>query len=492
MCSSAVIVAWSPRTLQVNKLAVPSWTICFCISHNRITCKKVLIFLCSDYVLAGEQIKGLRHPSAEFSKIDQSMRNNRLSFKDLNGGSPYILPTEPFLLHSLGCHICSQISSLVDNSLHQTRSMHVPGSVALQETFHSISRVTNAIVYWFASGNASNLGQRIVGNLPGSESGSCKFATLVRQISSGASSKEFVSPEFFNRIASFILRHLSKETDKLRSFPMLSIAAVLVPPFGTLSSKVLDVLPGSGDVRSHNCLDQRPCEVESRGCPGLSVPDLYWKEHAVEPRTGIEFPMILDSIPAGERNSNLNSKILVGTGSRSMKIIKIKSLKLYAFGFYIHPYSVCKKLGTKYSSMPISEVNKCQTFYEDLLREDINMTVRLVVNCNGMKFNTVRDAFEKSIRARLLKTNPNTDYHCLSKFGSIFTRDIPLPMGTTIDFHRTADGNLITEIGGNKIGSVQSRDLCRAFFDMYIGDLPVSELAKDEIGKNVADIIMRC
>ncbi|XP_030530550.1 fatty-acid-binding protein 2 [Rhodamnia argentea] len=420
------------------------------------------------------------------------MRNNGLSFKDLNGGLPYILPTEPFLLHSLGSHICSQISSLVDNSLHQTRCLHVPRSVALQETFYGISRVTNAIVYWFASGSASNLGQRIVGNLPASESGSCRFARLVRQISSTASNNEFVSPELFNRIASFILRHLSKETDKLRSFPMLSIAAVLVPPFGNLSSKVLDVLPGSADVRSHICPDQRPCEVENRGCSGLSVPDLYWKEHAVEPRTGIEFPMILDSILAVERNCNLTSKILVGTGSRSMKIIKIKSLKVYAFGFYIHPYSVCKKLGAKYASMPISEVNKCQTFYEDLLREDINMTVRLVVNCNGMKINTVRDAFEKSLRARLLKTNPNTDYHCLSKFGSIFPRDIPLPMGTTIDFHRTADGNLVTEIGGNKIGTVQSRELCRAFFDMYIGDLPVSEFAKEEIGKNVAGIIMRC
>ncbi|XP_056176918.1 fatty-acid-binding protein 2 isoform X2 [Syzygium oleosum] len=397
------------------------------------------------------------------------MRKNRLSFKDLNGGSPYILPTEPFLLHSLGGHICSRISSLVDNSLHQTRSLHVPRSVALQETFHSISRVSNAIVYWFASGTASNLGQRIVGNLPGSESGSCKFATLVRQISSSASNKEFVSPELFNKIASFILKRLSKETDKLRSLPILSIAAVLVPPFGNLSSKVFDVLPGSADVRSHMCLDQRPCEVENRGCSGLSVPDLSWKEHAVEPRTGIEFPMILDSILAGERNCNLTSKILVGTGSRSMKIIKIKSLKLYAFGFYIHPYSVCKKLGPKYASMPISEVNKCQTFYQDLL-----------------------SAFEKSLRARLLKTNPNTDYHCLSKFGSIFTHDVPLPMGTTIDFHRTADGNLITEIGGNKVGTVQSRDLCRAFFDMYIGDVPVSELAKEEIGKNVAGIIMRC
>lgn len=62
-------------------------------------------------------------------------------------------------------------------------------------------------------------------------------------------------------------------------------------------------------MRSHMCLDQRPCEVENRGCSGLSVPDLSWKEHAVEPRTGIEFPMILDSILAGERNCNLTSKV---------------------------------------------------------------------------------------------------------------------------------------------------------------------------------------
>lgn len=31
-----------------------------------------------------------------------------------------------------------------------------------------------------------------------------------------------------------------------------------------------------------------------------------------------------------------------------------------------------------------------------------------------------------------------------------------------------------------------------AFFDMYIGDVPVSEQAKEEIGRNVANIIRRC
>lgn len=140
----------------------------------------------------------------------------------------------------------------------------------------------------------------------------------------------------------------------------------------------------------------------------------------------------------------------------------------------------------------MGELNKRRDFYEDLLREDISMTVRLVINCNGIKINTVKDAFEKSLRNRLVKTNPDTDYNCLTTFGSFFTKDVPLPAGTVVDFRRTADGQLITEIGGNQIGAVRSKDLCRAFFDMYIGDIPVSEQTKEEIGKNVACIIGKC
>ncbi|GMP84000.1 hypothetical protein CsSME_00037706 [Camellia sinensis var. sinensis] len=101
-------------------------------------------------------------------------------------------------------------------------------------------------------------------------------------------------------------------------------------------------------------------------------------------------------------------------------------------------------------------------------------------------------AFEKSLRARLVKANPDTDYHCLRTFGSFFAQDIPLHVGTVVDFRRTADGQLITEIGGNQIGTVYSKDLGRAFFDMYIGDVPVSEQTKEEIGRNVASIMRRC
>ncbi|KAJ6824066.1 fatty-acid-binding protein 2 [Iris pallida] len=221
------------------------------------------------------------------------------------------------------------------------------------------------------------------------------------------------------------------------------------------------------------------------------MPNLNWGRDATEPKTGIKFPTSLDSWLVRD-NPYLTTEVLVGIGSRSMRIIKIKTLKVYAFGLYVHPDSVCEKLGPKYASVPVSELKNRSEFYEDLLREDIHMSVRLVVNINGLKINTVRDAFEKSIRNRLEKMNPSTDYNCLQAFGSYFKQDIPLPVGTTINFRQTADGELITEIGGKLIGAVHSKDLCRAFFDMYIGDVPVSVQAKEEIAQNVAGLIRRC
>ncbi|KAG6672555.1 hypothetical protein I3842_16G063800 [Carya illinoinensis] len=388
---------------------------------------------------------------------------------DLDGGSPDIIPIESFVLHNFGGHLFSHISSFLDNSMHQSQNMYVPRSLALREAFNCVSKLAGALLFWFSSTSTSNMTQDITshGSKPRGPASSTQMSSLMMKIRFG-------------------------EAKLLQSYPLFSLAAVLIPPFDNLSSEVLTVSLENTDVQVHGCMGQISCEVENQRYANLALPDLNWTRHAVEPRTGIEFPMILDNILAGEKNSSLSSEVLVGTGSRTMKILKIKSLKIYAFGFYVHPYSVCEKLGPKYASISVDELNKCNDFYEDLLRENINMAVRLVVNCNGIKINSVKDAFEKSLRARLVKINPDTDYHCVRMFGSHFTQDIPIPAGTTIDFRRTADGQLITEIGGNKIGVVHSKDLCRAFFDMYIGDVPVSVQTKEEIGKNVARLIRRC
>ncbi|CAN1217146.1 Fatty-acid-binding protein 2 [Linum perenne] len=258
------------------------------------------------------------------------------------------------------------------------------------------------------------------------------------------------------------------------------------------SPEVLDGGPKNEGTKLHSFLDRGHNEIAYDGCSICSHPDLNGKKNAVELRTGIEFPMVLGDASIGGKKSNLAPEILVGTGSKTMEIFRLKSFKVYTFGFYVHRNSLCKKLGLKYASNQVCESDKWGNFYQDLLREDIGMTVRLVINYNGMRTNTVRDVFEKSLRARLQKTNPNTDYSCLKAFGSLFVKDIPLPAGTTVDIRRTADGCLITEIEGNHIGSVQSKELCRAFFDMYLGDVPVSKETKEDIGKNVASIIRKC
>lgn len=425
------------------------------------------------------------------------MRNNWLWFMDLDGESPYIFPVDPLALHSFGDNVCSQISLLMDNSFHQFRHLSVPGSLAIEGAFNHITKLAGALLFVFSGRSSLNMMREIGGNSHGSKPRRFRYRSQVNHITSNrqnfkrfcfsfGSKGEFGMPVLFGKISCFVSKLLHREAKRLQSHSILSLAAALIPPFDNLS-KVL-----GGSLDSTDVMVQRPCEVARKGYAGLYFPELDWRRHEVEPRTGIEFPMILDNVLAGENNSNLCSELLVGTGSRAMTIVYLKSLKVYAFGFYVHPPSVCEKLGPKYASFSFDELNNRQGFYEDLLRQDIDMTVRLVVSCNGLKINTVKDAFEKSLRTRLLKANPETDFQCIRTFGSCFTQDIPLPAGTTIDFRRTADGQLITEIEGKQIGAVRSKDLCRAFFSMYIGDIPVSEQTKEEIGRNVANIVRRC
>ncbi|KAF0902565.1 hypothetical protein E2562_018061 [Oryza meyeriana var. granulata] len=185
-------------------------------------------------------------------------------------------------------------------------------------------------------------------------------------------------------------------------------------------------------------------------------------------------------------------KVLVGMGFKGVKIMRVKNLDLYAFGLYLQPNTISEKLGPKYASVPTIKLKDSPDFYDDLLRENLPMRVRLVVHYNGLSIGAVRDVFEKSLGLRLQKMNPNTDYHCLKTFGSYFNEDIPIPAGTKIDFCQTSDGQLITEIDGRQIGAVKSKDLCRALFGMYIGDSPVSLEAKKDIGQNVAGLMGKC
>lgn len=78
---------------------------------------------------------------------------------------------------------------------------------------------------------------------------------------------------------------------------------------GFRTSKILAVPSETGGVQLPTSMDQRPCEVARHGCSSLRFHDLNWTRHAVEPKTGIEFPIMLDNMLSGEKKSNITSEV---------------------------------------------------------------------------------------------------------------------------------------------------------------------------------------
>ncbi|KAJ3699154.1 hypothetical protein LUZ61_002859 [Rhynchospora tenuis] len=379
--------------------------------------------------------------------------------------APNMISSDLQLVHGVGLNLISQVGSLVDTSLKRPKNLYTSGTIALQDSLNRLNKITGALFFWISKETSSNL-SHAKSTVQQSQIKHC-----VEKLKSNGRSMQIVLGRFLNMTIGKVLRDVQLNPN----YGVLSLAASTVPPFDNISPKMLaESVPFAS--YGENC----------RACTNIPISEIAWIRDTTEQQTGIKFPTFL------EDNFNYTTELLVGTGSKTMTIMRFKTLKVYAFGLYIHPDSLCEKLGRKYASTPAAELKNNPDFLRDLLREDIHMTVRLVVNCNGLSISKVRKTFEKCLRSRLEKMNPETDYHCLQKFGSYFSQDIRIPMGTTIDFRQTAEGQLITEINGRHIGAVQSKDLCKAFFDMYVGDLPVSAQAKNEIAGNVGSLIKRC
>ncbi|KAK4783176.1 hypothetical protein SAY86_007550 [Trapa natans] len=196
------------------------------------------------------------------------MKNNELCFKRLERGTSLVLPTEPFILHNIGDHICSSIGSLAEKSLDKSRNLHVPGILALQESFNCMSRFTSTVAFLSAGGVGSSMDHNMDRNLCSLKPGCWKFPSIVMHITSRTKVKENSTPDLLKKISSFMVIQLYREAGKPRSLPFLSMSVAKIPPTENL----------------------KPCDVGKQGRTGAFSPDLRWNSHKVGPHTGIEFP----------------------------------------------------------------------------------------------------------------------------------------------------------------------------------------------------------
>eukprot|EP00850_Spirogloea_muscicola_P010439 SM000061S19266 [mRNA] locus=s61:468404:470692:- [translate_table: standard] len=244
-------------------------------------------------------------------------------------------------------------------------------------------------------------------------------------------------------------------------------------------------------------------------------------------------------------------QVLAGVGARTRSLVKLKTIKVYAYGVCelpdppgrpplplvevhsadgagvhqrwaliarrmppadVRPAQVHAALAGKYGSVPPEQLKLREDFFVDCLKsllapslarrsmmpaawscsQDIHMTLRLIVYYKGLNMKLVKQVFETSLRNRLQKlTGADTDPG-LKSFTDYFDEPMDIRRGTVIDFQREPGGIFITEIAGRRMGSIKSPDLCRAFFDIFIGDPPVSTTAKKAIGEALGRMLVAC
>lgn len=221
----------------------------------------------------------------------------------------------------------------------------------------------------------------------------------------------------------------------------------------------------------------------------LQVGALSTEDFILEPKTGFKFPMSLSPVgyKEGLDDGSFN-QVLAGVGARSVSIIRLSLLKIYAFGFYLRPECLRAELGAKYGGVPPEELKFKSSFFEDVLRHELDMTVRLIVHHKRVRIGLVKSTFETALKNRLKKMKSNDD-EGVRVFGSYFTEDLSLPAGSVIDFHWQPGGQFHTKVGDRIMGTIRSLDFCRAFFDIYIGDPPVCNKAKQDIGLKLGQML---
>ncbi|GBG61397.1 hypothetical protein CBR_g20428 [Chara braunii] len=223
--------------------------------------------------------------------------------------------------------------------------------------------------------------------------------------------------------------------------------------------------------------------------------DIYWSPltrkvnsdgSIIEPSTGFRFPVLLRSDVDVQDNAY---RVLAGVGFRDKSLLRLKTIIVYAFGFYVKPENLRSVLGKKYAGVAPDVLKFRTEFYDDLLSHELDMTVRVVVNYKRLRMDMVRSAFNISLRNRLRKITGSDSDAGLGCFFDYLRDDLRMKKGTVIDFRWLPGGRLTTEVSGKELGTIVSPSLCRAFFDMYIGEPPVLQATKEEIGESFARIL---
>jgi hypothetical protein len=187
-----------------------------------------------------------------------------------------------------------------------------------------------------------------------------------------------------------------------------------------------------------------------------------------EPSSGVPFPVELATADGGRH-------ALAGTGLRTRTVLNVK---VYAFGLYVSPDAARSALAS-YAGRSAAELERDAGFYEALLRMSIPMSLRLVMTRN-VTGEQMAEAFDGALRPRVQQAAgrgmPGGE-QALERFRGFFSLE-RLTQGAELVFTCTPDGTLHSTVSGEHKPAIESRALCWALFDVYLGRSPISPSGK--------------
>ena len=219
------------------------------------------------------------------------------------------------------------------------------------------------------------------------------------------------------------------------------------------------VEPESGTLSEH---DQRV-----GGVPGPDV--------VVEPESGTPFPVVL--APPGAAAPHR----LMGTGIRKRTIFRVQ---VYAFGLYVDPAGAAAALAA-FAGTGAEGLERDAAFTRRLLDLDFGMALRLVMT-RTVSGGDVADAFDDALRPRMPR--PGAAAAALARLRGHLDVD-EVRRGAEIVFACGPAGRLATSVDGTERPAIESRALCRALFDVYLGADPIERDGKRNVVAGLAGFL---
>ena len=203
-----------------------------------------------------------------------------------------------------------------------------------------------------------------------------------------------------------------------------------------------------------------------------------------EPHSGVSFPVSLT--PPGGTTAHW----ITGTAIREVTIF-IVTVQVYAFGLYVERGAARASLA-RYAGRPAASLAQDASFYERLLALEFAMTLRLVMT-RDVAGADVGKAFDDALRPRLARQGSGFDAAArgsLQRFRGYF--DVgQLSTGTVVVFSCSPAGRLTTSVAGRTQRPIDSRPLCRALFDVYLGAEPISDAGKRSLIEGFPELLVR-